>query len=225
MTTHGPRRSRLSTWPCDGLSQAAACPHTTGPWCAERQCVGACRAGVMPGLRPDGQGGGQGTGRPHASMERRAPRGLGPHAPLDPALLQAQALWQDAPADSLGTPPSAQGIHPACPLVLEMTEEVAWRSGPQGPGPRPASPGGAEPSRCQRAGGRSPGGRTPIRAAPRPRPCSARSLASPRRCPGPHATQKRGWADAGTVLGVRWAGPWGCGLARPPSRDQKPLPA
>ena len=228
VTTHRPRRGRLSTWPCTGLSQEAACPHTTGPWCAERQRVGACRAGVMPELRPGGQGGGQGTGWPHASVEHGTPRGLAPHVPLDPALLQAQAPRQDVLADSLGTPPGAQGIHPACSLVLETTEEAARRSGPP-EGLRARGHHQPAPGEQNQAGERELEGGARVgayasgwphalgRARQGAWPCPT---AAQDHMPDPEGGAGRCRHRAGSEMG--W--PWGLrGWPGPPCRDWKPL--
>lgn len=158
----------------------------TGPWCTEWQRVGACRAGVTLELRPAGQGGVQRTGRPRSSVQHRTPRGPDPHAPLDPALLRAQAPRQDMPADSLGTPPGTEGIHPAWPPVLETTQEAARRSGLQkasGPRATTSQPGGSRNKPVPESRGAEPGWAhtrlgSPLhlegQVAPHPRPCSAR---------------------------------------------------
>lgn len=167
-----------------------------------------------------GRVGGRGQRRPTCLHGRRAPGALA--TPATPALLGAK-LCGRIMANSLGTPPSAQGVTLSS-RSWEMTEEVAeiWASGPQGHDKqRPGEGSRTKPVRRLIAGRVA---HTHPKAAPRPRPCSAKE---PGLAPPLPRTTRHTEAGVGRCrhsAGVRWAAPGAVGWPRL-SRDQKPLPA
>lgn len=221
MTTHGPGEAACPTRP--RWAQPGCLPTHDGAPGVQSGSVGACRAGVMPGLRPDGQGGGRGQGRPHTSMERRAPRGLAPTPLLTQHSCRRKLCGRMRRPTAWAPRPVPREFTPACSPVLEMTER-SRRSGASGPRAMTSQPRGAEPSRCQRAGGgacgRTPSGRPHALGRAQqgawPRPAAAQDHTPHRSRGGQMRAQC--WEEMGWSLGL-WAGQGS------PSRDQKPLPA